>query len=132
MTAIHGPIFRDYFLGHYPLLRRFIGGVIEGLGIPWEVTLEAPPRLELIVRRKDGRLIINLVNRGAGETLSPNRVIVEELPPVTDLLLRIRRHGAPTSVSMAPGQTAVNWEYSGGVLTVRPPGIAIHSAIVIA
>ena len=34
----------------------------------WDsVTVEAPPWLELIARRKDGRFVVNLVNRGAGE-----------------------------------------------------------------
>jgi len=131
VTAIHGPIFRDYFLGHYPLLRQFIGGLIERLGIPWEVTVEAPPRLELIVRRKEDALVINLVNRGAGEALSPNRVIVEELPPVDDVVLRIRRDSAPRAVSLMPGEASVDWEFSRDTLTIRVKRIEIHSAIVI-
>ncbi len=131
VTAIHGPIFRDYFLDHYPLLRRFIGGLIEGLDILWEVTVEAPPWLELIARRKDGKLVVNLINRGAGEALSPNRVIVEELPPVTDVVLRIRRTHAPESVVVVPDNTTPWWACEGGTLTIKIPRVAIHSAVVV-
>lgn len=131
ITAIHGPLFRDYFLGHYPLLRRFIGGLVEGLDIPWEATVEAPPRLELIARRKDGALVINLIHRGAGEALSPNRVIVEELPPVTDIVLRIRRDAPPASVIVAPDGAPARWSYAEGMLTVEMPRVEIHSAVVV-
>jgi len=131
IISVHGPVFRDYFLGHYPLLRQLIGGLVARLDIAWEVTVEAPPRLEMIARRKESRLVINLVNRGAAEALSPNRVIVEEVPPVTDVVLRIRRDSAPQSVSVVPDQPAAKWEFSGGMLTVRVSRVAIHSAIVI-
>ena len=130
VIAVHGPIFRDYFLGHYPLLRQFIGGLVERLDIPWQVTVEAPPRLELIARRKDGALVVNLVNRGAGEALSPNRVIVEELPPVTDVVLRIRRDTAPASVTVAPGGETPRWAFADGVLTIEIPRVEIHHAVV--
>jgi alpha-L-fucosidase len=131
ITAVHGPLFRDYFLGHYPLVRQFIGGLVERLGIPWEVMIEAPPRLELIARRKEGKLVVNLVNRGAGEALSPNRVIVEELPPMTDVVLRIRRDTPPASVTVAPDGSPARWTYAEGMLAVEIPRVAIHSAIVV-
>lgn len=131
ITAVHGPLFRDYFLGHYPLLRRFIAGLVDRLRIPWEVTVEAPPRLELIARRKDGALVVNLINRGAGEALSPNRVIVEELPPVTDVAMCIRRETVPASVTITPDGSPVSWTHAKGTLTIEIPSVAIHSAVVV-
>ena len=132
VVAVHGPLFRDYFLGHYPLLRRFIDGLVGRLGIPWLVTVEAPPRLELILRRKGKRLLVNLVNRGAGEALGPNRVIVEELPPVEGITLQIRQEGQPASVTEVPGDKPLEWWYTGGMLTVRVPRVDIHSVVVVA
>jgi alpha-L-fucosidase len=131
VVAIHGSIFRDYLLGHYPLLRQFISALIDGLGIPWEVSVEAPPRLEMIARRKDDRLVINLVNRGAGEALSPHRVIVEELPAVTNVVLRIRRDCAPQSVMVAPDGPTPTWTYADNLLTIEVPRVDIHSAVVV-
>jgi len=131
IVAIHGPIFRDYYLGHYPLLRRFIGRLVNALGIDWTVTLDAPPRLEMILRKKDGKLLVNLINRGAGEMLSLQRVVVEELPPVENVVLRVHRDDRPKSVSLMPDGTPVEWSHRAGELTVKVPRVDIHSAIVI-
>lgn len=128
IIAVHGPLFANYFLGHYPLLRRFIGDLIARLDIPWQVTIDAPPRLELIVRHKAGKLLVNLVNRGAGEALAPHRVIVEELPPVQDVIVHVRRAQPPTTVT-AIGATGIAWQYDAGMLIVRLPRVDIHAVL---
>jgi hypothetical protein len=132
ILAVHGPLFRDYYLGHYPLLRRFIGELVDKLGLPWTVTISAPPRLELVQRRKDGKLVVNLINRGAGEALSPRRVIVEELPPVNDVIVCVRMDAAPHSVTAVPSAPAPEWRYADGLLEIRVPSVAIHTALMIA
>ena len=131
VVAVHGPIFRDYFTGHYPLLGKFVGGLIDRLGIDWLVALEAPPRLELILRRKDGKLLVNLINRGAGEQLSPRRVVVEELPPVEHVTVRVRREERPRRISVVPIDRPVEWTYEDGLVTARLPRVDVHSVMVI-
>jgi len=131
IVAVHGPIFRDYYLGHYPLLRRFIGNLVERFAIRWMVTLEAPPWLELILRQKNGKLLVNLINRGAGEMLSSQRVIVEELLPVQDIVVYIRRDKPPVSVLVVPDDTSLNWSYADAMLTVKLGCVEIHSVLVI-
>jgi alpha-L-fucosidase len=131
IIAVHGPVFRDYYLGHYPLLRQFIGELVHGLGIAWKVTVEAPPHLEMVLRQKDGRLLVNLIHRGAGETLSAQRVIVEELPPVKDVVVRIRQERRPKAVSVVPADQKLDWTYEGGIVTVRLPQVEIHRVLVV-
>jgi len=131
VIAIHGPIFRDYYLGHYPLLREFIADLVSGFGIPWKVTVEAPPRLEMILRQKEGRLLVNLVNRGAGEALSAHRVIVEELPPVENVVVRIRQSERPKSVSVVPADQKIDWSYDDEVVSVKVPRVEIHRVLVV-
>jgi hypothetical protein len=131
IIVVHGPIFRDYLIGHYPDLRRFIGALVDRLQIAWTVTVEAPPRLELILRRKDQRLLINLINRGAGEMHSPQRVIVEELLPVENVTVRVRRDTAPKSISVVPKETQMDWTYAKGLLQVHLPQVEIHSVVVV-
>lgn len=132
IVAVHGPLFRNYFLGHYPLLRRFIAALIDQFAIPWQVTLDAPAKLEPVVREKDGRLLVNLINRGAGETLTPQRLIVEELAPVENVVVRVRCAEQPKSVSVLPGDDEIQWSYREGMLTIEIPRIEIHSVITIA
>jgi len=132
IIAVHGPIFQNYASGHYPDVRAFIAGLVDRLNISWMAEVEAPARLELILRRKNGKLVINLLNRGAGETLSPHRVIVDELPPVRDVVVRIRHQDRPRAVTAVPDDTPLDYSYDDGVVTVTLPRVDIHSAIVVA
>ncbi|MBU0607962.1 MAG: alpha-L-fucosidase, partial [Armatimonadetes bacterium] len=130
VTAIHGPFFRQYLRAHYPSQRRLMAQWIADLQIPWLVTLDASPRLELILRRQGERLVVNLINRGAGEMTSPNRIINEELLPERDVKLRVRLDAAPRSVTSVP-EGEVAWEYGAGQLEVSVPEVLIHTAIVV-
>jgi hypothetical protein len=131
VVGIHGPVFRRYRQGHYPLLRRLIAQFVARLEIGWLVTAEAPPWVEVILRQREGRLLVNLINRGAGETLHGERVMVEDLPPVRGIRLAIRREHAPRSVTLVPGGGELAWRHAGGVVRVTVPEVAIHSVVVV-
>jgi hypothetical protein len=61
IVAVYGPVFRNYFLGgHTPDLMEFVGRLVDSLGISWTATVEGPPQLEMILRQKDGNLLVNL------------------------------------------------------------------------
>ena len=131
VVAVYGPIFRNYYLGHSPALRELIGNLLDGLGIPWMAGVDGPPHLEMVLRQKNGRLLVNLLNRGAGETLSPNRVIVEELPPIQHVVVRLRRDRPPKSVTIVPSDVNINWSYRDGLVTVNVPRVDIHRVLVV-
>ncbi|MBI5835165.1 MAG: hypothetical protein HZB16_22905 [Armatimonadetes bacterium] len=130
ITAIHGPLFRNYFQAHFPLVRRWFAGLVADLGIDWEVTLDAPARLEPIVRELDGRLTINLLNRGAGEMLMPRRVIVEELAPVLNAVVTVRCP-EPRGLLAVPEDPMVRWQWADGLLTLRLPRVDVHTVVAI-
>jgi hypothetical protein len=99
IVAIHGPVFRDYYHGHYPQLREFLRLLVQSLKIDWLVQVKAPPQIEVVARQKDGRLLVNLVNRGAAETLSHTHVMTEDINPVRNVVLRIKRATPPARVT---------------------------------
>ncbi len=131
ITAIHGPIFRNYFAGHYPWLRDFIANIVTDLGIDWAAEIDAPAQVELVLRRRPGQIVANLLNRGAGEMLMPRRVIVDYLPPVPDVGLRVRMAQEPKSVTVVPDGDGFEWSWEDGVLTVTLDHVHIHSVVVI-
>ncbi len=128
IVSVHGPLFRNYFFGHSPLLREFIGLLVGRMDIPWSVTLDAPPHLEMILRRKGEQLLINLINRGWGE-LPLHRPIVETLPPVREVTLHVRCDAPPQEVSILPEARSFSWSYADGVTTVYVPKVHIHSIV---
>ncbi|MCC7494307.1 MAG: alpha-L-fucosidase [Fimbriimonadaceae bacterium] len=131
LIAVHGPLCRGYFASHFPSLRRWFANLVHRLGIEWQVEVTAPARLELVLRRKDGRLLLNLLNRGSGEMTNPRRVIVEELPPIERVGLRIRCAERPTRVWLHPAETPLAWTWAHGTLAVEVPRVAIHSVVVV-
>jgi alpha-L-fucosidase len=131
VVAVHGPVFRNYFLGHSPALREFIGNLVDGLGIGWIALAEGPPDLEMILRQKDGNLLVNLINRGSGEAPSPNRVIVENLAPIENVMVHVRRDHQPKAVRVVPSDMKIDWSYGNGLVTINVPRVDIHRVLVI-
>ena len=85
----------------------------------------------MTLRQSGLALLVNLINRGAGEVLSPRRVIIEELPPISNIVLRIPRAVSPAQVYAVPEDTVITWEHDRGQLVVRVPQLDIHAVIVI-
>jgi hypothetical protein len=131
VVAVYGPIFRNYYSGHSPALRELVGNLLEGLGIRWMADVEGPPHLEMVLRQKNGKLLVNLLNRGSGETLSPKRVIVEELPPIQHVVVRLRTDRRPKSVTIIPSDVHIDWSYRDGLVTVNVPRVDIHRVLVV-
>jgi len=74
--------------------------------------------------------MLNLLNRGAQEMLSPTRV-VEALPPITDVTLRVRQPAAPQAVALVPADGALSCNYADGILQIAVPIVAVHNIVVI-
>ena len=133
VLAVHGPVFREVFRTHCPRLRRFLAEMLDGLGVRWRVEMDASPRLEMILRQNDGRLMINLINRGAGETCTEGRMIVDDLPPVENVVLRVRCDERPRSITLQPGEAPLKWTYNRrrGLATVRVGSVDVHRVVVV-
>lgn len=131
IIAVHGPLFRNYYTDHAPSLREFIGNLVDGLGIPWAVTVEGPPQLEIVLRQKEGKLLVNLINRGAGEAFSANRNTVENLPSIQNIVVHVARSKKPQSVSILPADAKFSWDYTDGSVVIRIPQLDIHRVLVI-
>ena len=131
IVAVHGPLFRNYFQGRTPVLREFIGHLVDSLGVSWAATVEGPPQLEMILRQKDGDLMVNLINRGSGETLSPTRVILENLPPIENVTVHVPRDRPPKAVRVVPADMKIKWAYADGRVNISVPRVDIHRVLVI-
>jgi hypothetical protein len=130
-VAVHGPIFTNYFCAHFPRIRTLLGELVERMSVDWMVEVEASPSLEVICREQNGRFCVHLINRGASETLSPQRTVVEELLPVEDVCIGVTLPEEPASVTLEPGGRKASWSYEDGRLYVVVPEVEIHDIVVI-
>ncbi len=131
VLAVHASLFRTYYLGHYPLVRRLIKQLADRLHVPWRVTVSAPPSLEVILRRRGDQLLVHLLNRGAGEMLGPNRVVVEELPPISDVSVQVRTDRTPTRISQTPDDDPIEYSILDGVVRAKIGKVRIHTVLAI-
>ena len=131
VVAIHGAFFRNYFAMHFPRIRACFEDIVDSLDIDWTVELAAPSWIEVICRRQNGALMVNLLNRGSGETLSPQRTIVEDLPPVEMVTVAVRAANPPSSVVLEPDGTPLPWTYADKIIAVTLPAIRIHDIVAI-
>jgi hypothetical protein len=128
VLAVHAALFESYVNDHSPWTRAFVDELVEWFDIDWQVTHDGPPWCELIVRRRDDRLVINLINRGSADTLTPEKPIVESIAPIRNLTVTVQRPGKPAMVHLTPAEPTA-WTYADGLLQITIDTLAIHCAI---
>jgi alpha-L-fucosidase-like protein len=131
VVAVHGPLFACYNQSHYPRLRRFIGDMVNALDAPGLIRVAGPWWVEMAARQKDGRTLLQFVNRGSAGYLAPNRHMVEQVADTGAFTVTVPMAEKPTRCFTAPDKVAAEWTWKDGLLTVRVGGLSIHNVLVI-
>lgn len=92
------------------------------------VTVEGSHGVDVCVARKQGKLLVNLVN-----TSGPHRTesIIETIMPVGPLDVTIRHSARPSKVTLAPAGTPVDFDYRDGKIVLKVPQVPIHEIVVV-
>lgn len=131
ITSIYGPIFEGYFHGHYPLLRQYVKNVIDTMDIDWKLEVTGPSWLEVVLREKDGKLIINLLNRGAGAMTNERRPIIDALPEIREVTIKVKQSSEPEQVKLLPENDELKFSYENQTVTITVPQIKVHDIVTI-
>lgn len=131
VLAIHSNIFAHSSRTHYPRTRALLGTLIDRLQPNFLVELDAPARLQLVLRRREKQLIAHLVNTGSAHPTTPLQSMVEEVLPIGPITLRLKLLSQPKSVSLAPRMEGLSWEWESGVLTVKVMAVGIMDSVVV-
>ena len=126
----------DYFAAyanHYylPEARKFAGRLMKRLIPLRDIEVEAPSVIDVIFRKKDGRLLVHLINRSTGSATSPGKKAIDEIPPVGPVTLTFRLSKAPAQALLLPENTPleIRWDEATKTAVVRVPSVRIHSAV---
>ena len=132
VAAIHGPIFDSYYLTRYQRIRRLLKQLFCEM---WEtpmVEIEAPTKVVITLRTFGNRILVHLVNRSVDPPISPYNILVEKVPPVGPVVVRLRLPKKPYKVSLQPSEeTDFQWNWKEGILTAELARLEIHSALVV-
>ena len=85
----------------------------------------------MAARTKDGRMLIQFVNRSAGGYLSPNRHMVEDVPDTGPFTVTLPVAEKPKRCFLAPDEAGLEWTWKDGVLTAEIAGLHIHNVLVV-
>lgn len=131
VLAVHSLFFSFFSATRYPRSRALVGEWLARLAPDFLVSMDAPARLHLSLRRKETQLIAHLVNMGTAHPTSPTQSIVEEVPPVGPVTLRVQLAAPPKAVYLAPRMEGVDWVWADGQLTVQVTSVGILDSVVI-
>lgn len=131
VVAIHGPVFRAYNQSHYPLVRRFIGDAIAALQSGGLIHVDGPWWIEMSARTREGKNLIQLVNRSTTGYLAPNRHMVESVPNTGAFTVTFPMEKKPKRCYLAPDPYGLEWTWQDGVLTAQIADLAIHNVLVV-
>ena len=95
-----------------------------------KISVEKPLHLEVSLQRKGNAIIVHLLNYFAQKRLG-TLVHNEQVLPVREVHVRVRRDYAPLSVTLEPGGKPLQWSYDEQTVTVWVPEIEIHAIVVI-
>jgi len=128
--AIYGPfgtVFRGF---HNPVARRFLGDIMKRLFPRPALTVEAPPCVDVALRKKRGDLLVQMVN-ASGMQVASDYPIIDYIPPVSNLVIELAIGKRPSRVCLEPGHESVRANWSRGRLRVRVRSLDIHSILVV-
>ncbi len=127
IAAVYGPLGRVFAATHAPAVRQVFARIVERLYAPL-VTLDAPPTVEVSIRRKSGRLFVHLVNT-TGMQVAGSYSAIDFVPPVGPLRLSVRLSERPGRVTLEPEGRELAGQWKDGRWTGTVNRIAIHAAV---
>ncbi len=131
VVAVHGDLFESYLQSHYPGTRRFIGDLLSAVDVTPLIRVDGPWWVEMAARKKDGRTLIQFVNRSTGGYLSPSRHMVEQVPDAGSFTVTVPVPEKPKRCFLAPDEAGLDWSWNDGVLKAKIGGLQIHNVLVI-
>jgi hypothetical protein len=127
VAAIYGPVGALFAAAHAPAMRHFVRRVVEQLFQP-AVRLEGPPTVEVALRRKDGSLVVHLVNC-TGMQVAGDYAAVDYIPSVGPLRLSVRTARRPRRVTFEPEGRVLAGEWKDGAWSGTAPRLEIHGMV---
>jgi hypothetical protein len=131
IVLVPGPLGTVYAQTHTPAVRDFVKRLAAPRFRPL-VHVAAPPTVEVVLRRKDGRLMIHLLN-SAGMQVAGDYATTDFVPEVGPVTLRLA--WAPSKVRTAPGGqilTPVHNQLQGkNFWEIRILRLHIHSVVMV-
>jgi len=131
-AAIACPLGELYYQHSYPPQRIFLKNVLDWVVAPAERVVEfrGPLSAEIRVSQQGERTIVHLLNFHLNRASNQIKVI-EEIPPVLDTEIRLRREADPKRVYLAPEDEDLQWSRDGQHIVIPISRYDVHAMVVV-
>ncbi len=128
IAAVYFTFGRSYCESPMQEAREFLNGLVRELFPEPMVSVTGAPGVDVCVARKDGRLLVNLINTSGPHQ---SQSYIESIAPVGPLTVTIRRPVAPQRITLEPGGSVLPFEYRDGLVQLTVPQVLIHEIVVV-
>ena len=94
------------------------------------VEVDGSKYVDVSLKKKDDQIIVHLVNT-FGMDLAPRQSATDEIPPIHNLVIRLRIEHEPRHVECAYGGRLVTEACQDGILSITLDQLSIHDALVV-
>ena len=130
LTAIYADLSADYRIHQSPKLRDFLASLVRPLLTKPIVEVSGSHLVHVVLNRQRNRLALNLINTG-GRHADPQVFTYDEVPPLTNLTVRLRTDRKPVRIVQQPENRPLSVRYASGTATVVVPELTLHSVLVV-
>ncbi|MBI3666647.1 MAG: hypothetical protein HY236_10570 [Acidobacteria bacterium] len=127
IAAIYGPVGSVFAATHAPEVRHLVSRAVSRIFEPM-VQLEGPPTMEVVLRKKEGKLMLHLVNT-AGMQVAGDYSAVDFIPPVGPLRVSLRLPQRPARVTLEPEGRVLDGTSKDGAWSARVDRLEIESTL---
>ncbi len=127
VAAVYGPVGALSATYHSAANREFLDRVLRQIYKP-QVEIQGPPTVEVALRKKDGRILLQLSNATAMQ-VAQEYAVNDFVPRLGPLPVSVELPQRPAAATLQPGGTVLDGRWSENRWTGTVPELHIHSTL---
>jgi len=128
IAAVYADLGQSYNGARSPVVRGFLNALVRKLFKNPTVEVSGSPDVDVCLMRKNGNLLVNLINTSGPHQTAPIQATIAPVGPLT-VTLRLPRK--PSKLTLEPGAQPLAFEYRDGSAKLTVPSLDIHRVIVV-
>jgi hypothetical protein len=126
IAAVYAELGQSYGGARSPVVRGFLDALARRLFPKPTVEVSGSSDVDVCLMRKEGRLLVNLVNTSGPHQTAP---IQETIQPVGPLAVTLRLPARPKRLTLEPGGQRLAFAWRDGEARLTVPALDIHRVI---
>ena len=132
VVYINASLFRSYWKNNRPQTKYLVRNLVDLVTADKLLEVKADASVEVSLFRQDSALVLHLLFYHITKTLDgPRWAIVEDIPPIHDVSVKLKVAGRPQQVVQMPEKRELEWKLEGRFLSFRVPQFHIHTCVVV-